>query len=110
MSFTFDPIEDIIAELKQGKMVIVTDDENRENEGDLIAAASLCTPETINFMAKHARGLICAAITEERAAELKLNVPINMADPFRYTEYSGRVPEGVWRIANYSFTRPSFPG
>ena len=83
MSFKFDPIEEIIADLKQGKMVIVTDDENRENEGDLIAAASLCTPETINFMAMHARGLICAAITEERAAELKLNVPVNMADPFR---------------------------
>ncbi len=83
MAYEFDPIEDIIAELQQGRMVIVTDDENRENEGDLIAAASLCTPETINFMAKHARGLVCAAITEERASELKLNVPINMADPFR---------------------------
>ena len=50
MAYKFDPIEEIIAELQQGRMVIVTDDENRENEGDLIAAASLCTPETINFM------------------------------------------------------------
>ena len=83
MAYEFDSIEEIIASLQRGEMVIVTDDENRENEGDLIAAASLCTPGTINFMAKNARGLICAAITEERAAELQLNVPVNLADPFR---------------------------
>ncbi len=83
MSYEFDPIEEIVAALQRGEMVIVTDDENRENEGDLIAAASLATPETINFMVKNARGLVCVPITEERAAELKLNVPINLADPFR---------------------------
>ena len=80
---SFDPIEDIVAALRRGEMVIVTDDENRENEGDLIAAASLCTPETINFMVTHARGLVCVPLTEERVAELGLHVPVDLSDPFR---------------------------
>lgn len=83
MNDPFDSIDEIVAALQRGEMVIVTDDENRENEGDLIAAASLATHETINFMATHARGLICVPITEERAAELELHVPVNLADPFR---------------------------
>ncbi len=83
MNVQFDPIDEIVASLQRGEMVIVTDDENRENEGDLIAAASLATPDTINFMVTHARGLVCVPITEERAAELELHVPVNLADPFR---------------------------
>jgi 3,4-dihydroxy 2-butanone 4-phosphate synthase/GTP cyclohydrolase II len=62
----------ILQELKKGKMVIVCDDEGRENEGDLIAAAEMVTPEMINFMATNAKGLICAALTPERCCELKL--------------------------------------
>jgi 3,4-dihydroxy 2-butanone 4-phosphate synthase/GTP cyclohydrolase II len=75
----FSPIEAIIADIAAGKMVIVTDDEDRENEGDLIAAASLITPETVNFMATHGRGLICTPVTEERARVLSLGpmVPRN---------------------------------
>jgi 3,4-dihydroxy 2-butanone 4-phosphate synthase/GTP cyclohydrolase II len=65
-------IEEVIEDLKNGKMVIVMDDEDRENEGDLIAAGEFCTAETINFMASKARGLICASITEDRAIELNL--------------------------------------
>lgn len=65
-------IEEVIEDLKNGKMVIVMDDEDRENEGDLIAAGEFCTAETINFMASKARGLICASLTEDRAIELKL--------------------------------------
>ena len=80
---SFDSIEEVIAALRNGETVIVTDDENRENEGDLIAAASLCTPETINFMATYGRGLICAPLTEERVAELGLHVPVDLSDPFR---------------------------
>ncbi len=68
----FDRIEDAIADIRDGKMVIVADDEDRENEGDLVCAASAVTPETINFMATHGRGLICLALTQERADELEL--------------------------------------
>jgi len=68
----FDPIEDVINAIKLGQMVIVTDDEDRENEGDIVMAAEKVTPEAINFMATHARGLICAPITEERAKQLGL--------------------------------------
>ena len=57
--FKYNTIDEAIAAIKAGQMVLVTDDEDRENEGDLIMAAELCTPEAINFMAKEARGLIC---------------------------------------------------
>lgn len=66
-------IEAAIQDIKDGKLIIVTDDENRENEGDFIAAAELTSPEIINFMATHGRGLICAALTSERCSELKLS-------------------------------------
>jgi len=65
-------VEDAIRDIREGRMVIVADDEDRENEGDLVAAASLVTPETINFMATHGRGLICCAITGDRADALGL--------------------------------------
>jgi 3,4-dihydroxy 2-butanone 4-phosphate synthase / GTP cyclohydrolase II len=65
-------IEDAIEDLKKGKLLIVVDDEDRENEGDFIAAARNVTPEVINFMSTHGRGLICASITEERCAQLQL--------------------------------------
>jgi 3,4-dihydroxy 2-butanone 4-phosphate synthase / GTP cyclohydrolase II len=68
----FDTVEAALEDIRQGKMVIVADDENRENEGDLVCAASLVTPEIINFMAMHARGLICLALTAERTDELDL--------------------------------------
>ncbi len=65
-------IEEALRDLVSGKMIIVMDDEDRENEGDLIAASELCTPETVNFMSTHGKGLICVSITEERARQLKL--------------------------------------
>src|SRR3954451_13194076 len=68
----FDPIEEILQEVRLGRMVIVTDDADRENEGDLVMAAEKTTPEAVNFMATHGRGLICAPITEERAEQLGL--------------------------------------
>jgi 3,4-dihydroxy 2-butanone 4-phosphate synthase/GTP cyclohydrolase II len=67
------PIREAIAELQAGRMIVVVDDEDRENEGDLIIAAEKITPEAINFMATHARGLICLAITGERADALELS-------------------------------------
>ena len=68
----FDPVEDVLDALRRGELVLVTDDEGRENEGDLICAAELCTAAHINFMITHARGLVCVPITAERAAELGL--------------------------------------
>ncbi len=67
-----DTIEEAINDIQAGKVIIVVDDEDRENEGDFIAAARHTTPEVINFMSKHGRGLICAAITEQRCAQLDL--------------------------------------
>jgi len=72
MSVHFDDIETIIDSIKNGEIVIITDDENRENEGDLYIPASQCTPEVINFMATYGKGLICVPITEKRAEYLCL--------------------------------------
>ncbi len=71
-----DKIEDAIADIKAGKVIIVVDDEDRENEGDFIAAAEMATPEMINFMATHGRGLICTPIENSRANELNLNLMV----------------------------------
>jgi 3,4-dihydroxy 2-butanone 4-phosphate synthase/GTP cyclohydrolase II len=73
-----DPIEDLIEDIRQGRMVILVDDEDRENEGDLIMAASHVTPEAVNFMAKYARGLICLTLTPERCEQL--NLPLMVRD------------------------------
>ncbi len=70
-------IEEAIEDIRQGKVIIVVDDEDRENEGDFLAAAETATPEIINFMATHGRGLICAPITEERCEELQLNMMVS---------------------------------
>jgi len=68
----FSSIADAIEDVKQGKMIVIVDDEDRENEGDLMIAAEKCTPEAINFMAKYGRGLICLTLTEQRTAQLGL--------------------------------------
>jgi len=73
LSLELNTIEEAIADIKAGKVVIVVDDEDRENEGDFICAAECITPEIINFMATHGRGLICTPITAERAAEMDLS-------------------------------------
>lgn len=69
-------IEEALSDLREGKLIIVVDDEDRENEGDFVTAARNVTPEVINFMSKYGRGLICAPITEERAAALNLNLMV----------------------------------
>ncbi|MFN2541394.1 MAG: bifunctional 3,4-dihydroxy-2-butanone-4-phosphate synthase/GTP cyclohydrolase II [Chthoniobacterales bacterium] len=71
-AFQFDTIDDVISDIAKGRMVIVTDDADRENEGDLVIAAEKVTPEAVNFMAKHGRGLICVPISNERAEQLGL--------------------------------------
>ncbi|PIB25436.1 3,4-dihydroxy-2-butanone-4-phosphate synthase [Maribacter sp. 4U21] len=75
-------IQEAIADIREGKVIIVVDDENRENEGDFLAAAELATPETVNFMATHGKGLICAPLTEGRCKELGLHMMVsNNTDP-----------------------------
>jgi 3,4-dihydroxy 2-butanone 4-phosphate synthase/GTP cyclohydrolase II len=73
---TFASIEDAIAEIRAGRMIIIVDDEDRENEGDLVCAAEKATPEIVNFMARYARGLICLPLTEERCDELHLTTQV----------------------------------
>ena len=70
----FAPIEEAIEEIRRGRMVVVCDGEDRENEGDLVMAAQFATPEAVNFMAKEARGLICLALTPERCEQLGLKL------------------------------------
>src|SRR5215207_5459509 len=72
----FASIEDAAADISDGRMIIIVDDEDRENEGDLVCAAEKITPEIINFMATHARGLICMPLTEERCDELHLTMQV----------------------------------
>ena len=67
------PIQDIIADIRAGRMVVLVDEEDRENEGDLVLAAEHVTPEAINFMVKHARGLVCLTLTEARCKQLGLS-------------------------------------
>src|SRR4051795_7641869 len=66
------PITEIVAEIRAGRIVVLVDDEDRENEGDLVFAADFVTPEKINFLARHGRGLVCLAVTEAHAARLAL--------------------------------------
>src|SRR3954447_14178147 len=73
-SGVFSPMEEAIEDIRRGRMVVVCDDENRENEGDLTMAAQFATPEAITFMATHGRGLICLALTDERCNELGLSL------------------------------------
>ena len=76
MSDPFSTIDEALEDVKQGKMIIIVDDEDRENEGDLMIAAEKVTPDVINFMAKFGRGLICLALTEERTRELGLSMMV----------------------------------
>jgi len=83
-----DPIEDAIEAIKAGEVVIVVDDEDRENEGDFICAAEKITPEIINFMAKHGRGLICAPLVEERCEELGLDLMVGKNTSLHETPFT----------------------
>jgi len=81
-------VKEAIDDIRKGKMVIVVDDEDRENEGDFIAAAEAVTPEMINFMAKHGRGLICAPLTEDRCDELGLNMMVDNNTVLHHTQFT----------------------
>lgn len=83
-----DPIKDAIEEIMAGKVVIVVDDEDRENEGDFIAAAETITPEIVNFMATHGRGLICASITRQRCDQLQLDLMVPHSTALHETSFT----------------------
>ncbi|MCB0571478.1 MAG: 3,4-dihydroxy-2-butanone-4-phosphate synthase [Phaeodactylibacter sp.] len=88
LEITLDNIEDAIEDIRSGKVVIVVDDEDRENEGDFICAAECVTPEIINFMATHGRGLICAPIDEKRADELGLDMMVSSNTALHETAFT----------------------
>lgn len=84
----FSPIEDIIADVRDGKMVIMVDDENRENEGDLLMAAEKVRPEDINYMARYGRGLICLTLTRQRCQQLRLPLMVADTDEHHATNFT----------------------
>jgi 3,4-dihydroxy 2-butanone 4-phosphate synthase/GTP cyclohydrolase II len=86
--FKFSAVEDAIKDFQKGKIVIVVDDEDRENEGDFVFAAEKCTAEGINFMAKHGRGIICVALTEQRARELSLDPMVESNTSLHETSFT----------------------
>lgn len=84
----FSSIDDIVEDVRQGKMVIMVDDENRENEGDLLMAAERVRPEDINYMARYGRGLICLTMTRERCAQLRLPLMVDDTDRRHATNFT----------------------
>ena len=93
----FNSTEEIIEDIAAGKMVVIVDDEDRENEGDLLMAASMVKPEDINFMAKYGRGLICLTLTKERCQQLNLPLMVDVTDTHHTTNFtiSIEASEGV---------------
>lgn len=88
MSMRLNSIEEAIEDIREGKVIIVVDDEDRENEGDFITAAETITPEIVNFMATHGRGLICVAITEQRCNKLDLDLMVNKNTSSHETQFT----------------------
>jgi len=84
----FNTIQEAIEDIRNGKLIIVVDDEDRENEGDFICAAEITTPEIVNFMATHGRGLICVALPEERCDELELDMMVGKNTSFHETQFT----------------------
>lgn len=88
MSTVFNTVDEAINDLRQGKIIIVVDDEDRENEGDFVMAAEKCTPEIINFMAREGRGIICAALTPTRTKELALDLMVESNTSLHETSFT----------------------
>ncbi len=84
----FHPIEQAIEDIREGKMIILVDDEDRENEGDFVMAAEKVTPEAVNFMAKYGRGMICLAVTEERSCQLDLPLMVDQSTALKGTRFT----------------------
>ena len=92
-----NPIEEILADIRSGRMVVMMDDEDRENEGDLVMAATMVKPEDINFMARFGRGLICLTLNRDRCKQLRLPLMVSNTDSDRSTNFtiSIEAAEGV---------------
>ncbi len=101
----FDSIEEAITDLRKGKVVIVVDDEDRENEGDFIGLADLVTPEMINVMAKFGRGLICVPITEEKAQQLELKLMTDQPTEGYGTAFTISIDHGSTHTGISAFER-----
>src|SRR5947207_14245279 len=96
-AFQFDLVDDVVSDIAKGKLVIVTDDADRENEGDLVMAAEKATAKTVNFMAMHGRGLICVPIANERAEQLGLQRMVAQNREMYRTDYTVSVDAGRGR-------------
>src|SRR5450432_1025078 len=94
---SFNSIDEVLADLRAGRMVVIMDDEDRENEGDLLMAAECVRPEDINFMARFGRGLICLTLTRERCAQLRLPLMVSDTDREQRTNFTVSIEaaEGV---------------
>ena len=106
----FNTTEELIEDISQGKMIVLLDDEDRENEGDLVMAASMVRPEDINFMAREARGLICLTLTGERCKQLNLGPMVNQNNASHGTNFTVSIEaaEGVTTgISCLLYTSPS---
>ncbi len=101
----FNTIEEALEDLKNGRMVVVVDDEDRENEGDLVMAASKATPEAINFMIRYARGLVCAPITSQRVRELDLPQMVTDNTDSHCTAFTVSVDAGSCKTGISAFER-----
>ncbi len=101
----FNTIEEALEELKNGRMVVVVDDEDRENEGDLVMAASKTTPEAINFMIRYARGLVCTPLTSERVQELELPQMVSQNTDSHCTAFTVSVDAGSCKTGISAFER-----
>ncbi len=84
----FSNIEEIISDIRDGKMVIIVDDESRENEGDLLMAAARVRPDDINYMARYGRGLICLTLTRSRCGQLRLPLMVSETDEYHTTNFT----------------------
>ena len=85
---TFNTIDEILEDLRQGKMAVIMDDEDRENEGDLIMAADCVGAQDVNFMARYGRGLICLTLTRERCRQLRLPLMVSDTDSSHRTNFT----------------------
>jgi len=109
----FAPIDQALKAIRAGEMIIVVDDEDRENEGDLTMAASKVTPEAVNFMVKHGRGLLCLAMTPERLDELEIPLEVSDNSSPRETAFPPDDPPAIlgscFRPCGQCCPQPSLP-
>ena len=99
------PVDDIIEDARNGRMFILVDDQERENEGDLVVPAQMATPDAINFMAKHGRGLICLALTADRIHKLDLPLMAQQNDSRHQTAFTVSIEAG--KESAQGFRRPT---